>query len=71
MGESAVLRLVDALPEGVTEFYFHPATSSPSRAPLPRPAEQHVAEFRALCSARVHAALDAADAVFMSFGELR
>jgi hopanoid biosynthesis associated protein HpnK len=71
MGESAVLRLVDALPDGVTEFYFHPATSSPSPSPLPRPAERHVAELRALCSARVRAALDAAGAVHMSFGELR
>ena len=71
MGESTVLRLVDALPEGVTEFYFHPATSSPSRPPLPRPTERHVAEFRALCSARVRAALDAAGAVPVSFGELR
>jgi hopanoid biosynthesis associated protein HpnK len=71
MGESTVLRLVDALPDGVTEFYFHPATSSPSPSPLPRPAERHVAEFRALCSARVRAAFDAAGAVFMSFGELR
>lgn len=71
MGESTVLRLVDALPEGVTEFYFHPATSSASRAPLPRPADRHVAELRALCSARVRAALDVAGAVRMSFGELR
>jgi len=66
-----VLRLVDALPEGVTEFYFHPATPSASRAPLPRPADRHVAELRALCSARVRAALDVAGAVRMSFGELR
>ena len=71
MGENTVLRLAEALPDGVTEFYFHPATSSPSRAPLPRPAERHVAELRALCSARVRAALEAAGAVPMSFGELR
>jgi chitin disaccharide deacetylase len=71
MGESTVLRLVDALPEGVTEFYFHPATSSPSPSPLPRPAERHAAELHALCSARVRAALEAAGAVRMSFGELR
>jgi hopanoid biosynthesis associated protein HpnK len=71
MGEGTVLRLAKALPDGVTEFYFHPATASPSRVPLPRPAERHVAELRALCSARVRAALDAAGAVSISFGELR
>jgi hopanoid biosynthesis associated protein HpnK len=71
MSERTVLRLVGALPEGVTEIYFHPATATPSRPPLPMPVERHVAELRALCSQRVRAALDAAPAERVGFAELR
>ena len=71
MGEDTVLRLVHALPEGVTEMYFHPATASSCVSPLPMPVERHEAELHALCSGRVRAALDDARAIRVSFGELR
>jgi len=71
MGEETVLRLVNALPEGLTEMYFHPATASSCPASLPMPVERHEAELRALCSWRVRAALEDARATRVSFSELR
>lgn len=71
MSEETVTRLVPAIPDGVTELYFHPATTARApAAPLPMPAARHDAEFRALRSARVRAALDGAGIVRVTFGEL-
>jgi hypothetical protein len=62
MTEDAVLRLIARLPRGDAELYFHPATATPSPAPLPMAVDRHLAELRALCSARVRTALEAARA---------
>jgi hopanoid biosynthesis associated protein HpnK len=70
MEEQTVAQLVDAIPEGVTELYFHPATLSSPAVTLPMPAARHEAELRALCSARVRAALDGAGVTRVTFGEL-
>ncbi|HEX6965199.1 MAG TPA: hopanoid biosynthesis-associated protein HpnK [Gemmatimonadaceae bacterium] len=71
MEERTVAALVGAIPDGITEIYFHPATNTRSGGvPLPMPAARHEAELQALCSARVRAALDGAGVARVTFGEL-
>jgi hopanoid biosynthesis associated protein HpnK len=69
MDEDTVLRIVDSLPPGVSEIYFHPATAAGAQ-PLPMPAQRHAAELHALTSPRVRDALAAAGIQSISFSEL-
>jgi hopanoid biosynthesis associated protein HpnK len=53
MTPSLVQRLVDRLPDGLTELYFHPATAQDDILRRHMPAYEHVAEFEALLKTRV------------------
>ena len=55
--EEFLLAYVPQLPEGLTEFVFHPATATTPELALLQPGYQHVAELQALCSAPVRDAL--------------
>lgn len=67
MTEETVLRLIDCLPDGISEIYFHPATAAHAALPA---AGRHQAELAALISPRVRAALAAAQIQSVSFSEL-
>lgn len=70
MTEDTLLRIVDCLPPGISEIYFHPAVGAapaPGTAPVPH---SHAAELNALVSPRVRAALTAAGIQSTSFSEL-
>ncbi len=69
MTEETLLRIVERLPAGVSEIYFHPAVAG-SAIPLPAPEHSHEAELRALMSPRVRTALAAAGIQSISFSEL-
>lgn len=59
MTEEYVLWLLDRLPDGVTEFYFHPRGDEDSRTSgRPTASHQSVAELEALLSPRVRRRLD-------------
>jgi hopanoid biosynthesis associated protein HpnK len=69
MTEETVLRIVQGLPEGVSEIYFHPA--APCFAGGGRPMfDRREAELWALVSPRVRAALTASGIRMISFSEL-
>ncbi|MGH9122972.1 MAG: ChbG/HpnK family deacetylase, partial [Acidimicrobiales bacterium] len=70
MDEATVVRLIETLDRDGTEIFFHPATESPSPAPLPQSVAAHVAELDALRSPRVRSALAARGAVPAGFGDL-
>lgn len=70
MDEDTLLRIVDCLPPGISEIYFHPATAGETDA-APRTGKHHATELRALTSHRVRDALDAAGIQPVSFSELR
>lgn len=58
MKEDYVLRLIERLPEGTTELYFHPTTDPALRAGrVPTPSHQSVTELETLLSPRVREAL--------------
>lgn len=59
MSEDYVLGLLERLPEGDTEIYFHPTTDpSLSADGVPTPSHQSVQELAVLLSPRVRAALE-------------
>lgn len=59
MKEDYVLWLLDRLPEGTTELYFHPTTDDRLRAAdAPSPTHQSVTELETLLSPKVRRALD-------------
>jgi hopanoid biosynthesis associated protein HpnK len=60
MTEATVLRILEGLPSGLAELYFHPATANHPTVALPLPTARHAAELAALTSPRVRAALAAA-----------
>lgn len=68
MTEDKLLRTIECLPSGISEIYFHPATSA--HHPVPA-AGEHEAELHALISPRVRAAFTAAKIQAISFSELR
>jgi hopanoid biosynthesis associated protein HpnK len=70
MTEARVLRLIAALPEGVSELYFHPASARSAVLVRAMPAYQHVEELAALLSPAVRARIEAADIALMSYGDL-
>ena len=58
--EDYVEWLIGRLPEGTTEFYFHPTTDPALRATdVPAPSHQSVTELETLLSPRVRRALEA------------
>ncbi|HEY3730190.1 MAG TPA: hopanoid biosynthesis-associated protein HpnK [Steroidobacteraceae bacterium] len=59
MDEVALERALQALPEGVTEIYLHPATQSGAQIAPSTSHYRHTEEFAALLSPRVRAALGA------------
>ena len=67
MTEETVLRLIDCLPAGISELYFHPATAAHASLPA---SGHHQAELGALISPRVRAALATAQIQAVSFSEL-
>ena len=59
MKEDYVLWLLDRLPEGTCELYFHPTTDVNLRAgATPTPSHQSVSELESLLSPRVRAAIE-------------
>ena len=68
MDEETVLRLLQNLPEGTTEMYFHPATEDDANARSRGYRQQ--AEFRALMSPRVRSALRERGVPCLSFSDL-
>ncbi len=67
MVESAWLRLIPLLPDGLTEIYCHPATSTVGVLRESMPEYRHAEELAALRSPRVRAALAKAGARLTSF----
>lgn len=70
MDEEAFLRLLDCLPDGVSEIYFHPATMRSEILRARMPDYRHEEEFRALLSPAARALLDDATLCRTSFREL-
>ncbi|MHB8252542.1 MAG: hopanoid biosynthesis-associated protein HpnK [Acidiferrobacter sp.] len=68
MDEETVLRLLQNLPRGTTELYFHPATEDSADARARGDRQQ--AEFMALMSPRVRAALRDRGVPRLSFSDL-
>ncbi|MDR3524824.1 MAG: hopanoid biosynthesis-associated protein HpnK [Acetobacteraceae bacterium] len=56
MTEDKLLRLAPALPEGLSEIYFHPASQRDATIDRLMPSYLHEAELAALCSPKVRAA---------------
>ncbi|HQU17163.1 MAG: hopanoid biosynthesis-associated protein HpnK [Gammaproteobacteria bacterium] len=71
MTEDTVLRILECLPAGVTELYFHPATADHPGTPLPMTASRHAAELQSLISPRVRAAFRSTGIEPVCFSELR
>lgn len=69
MDEDTLLRIVDCLPPGISEIYFHPAAAGGTDT-APRTVKHHAAELRALTSHRVRDALRAAGIQPVTFSEL-
>ncbi len=70
MDAGLVERMVSALPEGVTEMYFHPAAGRSPELDGEMPDYRHEAELAALTSPRVAAALRAAGIRRIAFSDL-
>lgn len=70
MTAERVLCLVRHLPEGVSEFYFHPATRRDPLLAALMPTYEHTAELAALLDPRLRAALVDQSAVLTSYGDL-
>ncbi len=70
MIESAWLRLLPLLPDGITEIYCHPATATTGVLKELMPKYRHADELAALTSPRVRAALERAGARLTSFSQL-
>lgn len=68
--EARVLRALDRLGEGITEFYFHPATQTTSALEAAAPGYDRVGELRALTSRPVAARLAALDLKPLGFRDL-
>jgi hopanoid biosynthesis associated protein HpnK len=70
MDAELVERMVHALPDGVTEIYFHPAAGRSPELDREMPDYRHEAELGALLSPRVAAALRAAGVRRIAFSDL-
>jgi len=70
MTTELMLRLAGNLPEGVTEFCFHPATRRCSEIDRTMPSYLHEEEFMALTSESVRLAFEAVGAQRIAFSDL-
>lgn len=70
MTEDVVLRLVEHLPDGVSEMYFHPATRRCPEIDRTMPDYEHEQELAALLSPRVAASLERVGVERIAFGDL-
>jgi chitin disaccharide deacetylase len=70
MSTDLVLRMVENLPEGSTEIFFHPATARSAETDRAMPSYCHVEEFHALTNDRVRAAFESAGIQRISFRDL-
>ncbi len=70
MTEARVLRILDVLPDGVSEIYFHPAAGRDAVIDATMPEYEHEAELAALLSPAVRARLAAVGAVRCGYGDL-
>ena len=70
MTTDLILRFVDNLPEGVTEFCFHPATRRSTEIDKTMPLYQHEGEFTALTSSSVRQAIEARGTQRIAFSDL-
>jgi hopanoid biosynthesis associated protein HpnK len=68
--EERVLQALDALPEGVTEIFFHPATEAFGGADRGTEAFRWAEELAALTSPRVRDAIERHGIVSTTYGEL-
>lgn len=68
MTETRLLRLIPALPPGISELYFHPAAARDATTIALMPTYDHVGELKALLSPAVRTAL--AGCVRTTYGEL-
>lgn len=70
MNEARVLRMLDSLPDGVTELFFHPATGSFAGADAGTERFEWKRELEALTSPAVRDALARNDIQSTTYGEL-
>ncbi|MBV8148658.1 MAG: hopanoid biosynthesis-associated protein HpnK [Candidatus Eremiobacteraeota bacterium] len=70
MTEARILRMLDRLPDGVTELFFHPATARFAGADLGTERFAWSEELAALTSARVRAAIADKGIESTTYGEL-
>jgi hopanoid biosynthesis associated protein HpnK len=70
MTEQRVLRLIDGLPDGVTELFFHPATGPFAGADRGTERYEWTRELAALTSERVRAAIAGAGIANVTYGEI-
>lgn len=70
MNAARVVRYIAHLPPGVSEIYFHPATSESSDIDSPRARSEGEQELRALTDAAVKAALRESGVERIAFGDL-
>jgi hopanoid biosynthesis associated protein HpnK len=70
MSTDLVLRILENLPEGSTEVFFHPATSRSAETDRTMPSYCHVEEFQTLTNDRVRTAFESAGIQRISFRDL-
>jgi hypothetical protein len=70
MIENRVSRLLEALPDGITEIYFHPATHRTPSLVKAMPTYQHIEEYQALMSAGLHQIIDTKGIKLISYSDL-
>lgn len=70
MTTDLVARLLERIPDGVTEIYFHPATGRCEETERTMSAYHHVEEFQALTSRRLHEILTKAGIQRIGFSDL-
>lgn len=69
--EAVVLRVIETLPEGVSELYGHPATATTPGLAATMPTYRHADELAALVSPRVRQAVAARGIRLTSYGGMR
>jgi hypothetical protein len=70
MTEARVLQILAALPDGVSEIYFHPASGRDALIDATMPDYEHEAELAALLSPLVRARLDDLAVKRIGYGDL-
>jgi hopanoid biosynthesis associated protein HpnK len=70
LDEARLMEILDRLPEGVTEVFFHPATGPFAAADYGTERYQWAAELAALTSSRVRAEIERDGIELVTYGEL-